>query len=301
MSRDVDLCRSLVYIWIMKKLMLLMLALAACVWGEVFIKDSVRIVFPQNICLDNVWQANEECFLEKAYDKERNYMKMKQARIFMNDLNCYGDVCSSILDTSIFFLEEEREFDYGFGRYFIDNGVNTDGESSVFAFYALSDATHSLMEVVRDEFKRFQECGYFDISSEEMDSILSDMDSILMPELDGKFHEDYYVTDCGKGTGCMEWCPITGPVCHWSKYTSIYEIIEKRNSQTSIPYHVDFAARITVENGRLLVPEGLESRAYMLYGLNGRVLRGGLLHNNMALPREPAILRVKDYGDVYLK
>ena len=132
-------------------------------------------------------------------------------------------------------------------------------------------------------------------------TFLDRISDLTESELDGKFHEDYYVTDCGKGTGCMEWCPITGPVCHWSKYTSIYEIIEKRNSQTSIPYHVDFAARITVENGRLHVPEGLESRAYMLYDLNGRVLRRGQLHNNMVLPRESAILRVKDYGDVYLK
>lgn len=278
----------------MKKLMLLMLALVACVWGETFIKDSIRIVFPHNIT--NYLDANEkECFFGRLSNG-------KVARIFTNGYGtCYGDVCSSVLDTSVFLIEEEIEFDCGFNDYFFYFGVDSSAESLVFSFYALSDATHSLMEVIRDEFKRFQECGYFDISSEAMDSVLSGMDSVLVPELKNQFHREYYVTACGKGTGCMEWCPLSGDPCHWSKYTSIYEILKKRNAQTSIPYHVDFAARITVENGRLLVPEGLESRAYMLYDLNGRVLRDGLLHNNMALPREPAILRVKDYGDVYLK
>lgn len=275
----------------MKKLMLLMLALAACVWGEVYIKDSVRIVFPQNIA--NYLGANEEeCFLGFKPNG-------KTVRPYMNRYgSCVDDVCSSILDTSIFFMHEEVEEGdgcrYGFDYY-------SEGTDCLFYyFYVLSDATHSLMEVVRDEFKRFQECGVFDISSERLDSILSDMDS-LVPKLEEKHLYAAYVTDCGDGLGCLSDCYKTGPCFLQSKNTSIYEILEKRNSQTLIPYHVDFAARITVENGRLLVPEGLESRAYMLYSLNGRVLRGGLLHNNMALPREPAILRVKDYGDVYLK
>ena len=278
----------------MKKLMLLMLALVACVWGETFIKDSIRIVFPHNIT--NYLDANEkECFFGRLSNG-------KVARIFTNGYGtCYDDVCSSVLDTSIFFLEEDEERDCGFSLYFIYKGVNASSERTAFSFYALSDATHSLLEVIHDEFKRFQECGYFDISSEVMDSILSDMDSVLIPGLNDKLHKDYYVTDCGNGTGCMEWCPLSGDPCYWSKYTSIYEILEKRNAQISIPYHVDFAARIVVDNGRLHVPEGLESRAYMLYDLNGRVLRRGQLHNNMVLPRESAILRVKDYGDVYLK
>ena len=293
MSRDVDLCRSLVYIWIMKKLMLLMLALVACVWGEVFIKDSIRIVFPQNIT--NYLDANEEeCFFGRLPNG-------KVARIFTNGYGtCYGDVCSSVLDTSAFFIEETSN-NHLFIRYFENKGVNADEEIPVFSFYVFSDATHSLMDVIHDEFKRLQECGYFDISGEKMDSIFYGMDSILVPELDDKYHLEYYVTDCGDGISCMDRCPVTGGPCHWSENTSIYEILAKRNASISIPYHVDFTARITVENGRLLVPEGLESRAYMLYDLNGRTLRGGFLHNNMALPREPAILRVKDYGDVYLK
>lgn len=282
----------------MKKLMLLMLALAACVWGEVFIKDSIHIVFPQKISLDKIYEVNEECFLEEAYDKERGYKKTKQARVFANDLNCYADVCSSVLDTSVFFLEEDEISDYGFNDYFFYKGVDSSANSMIYSFYALSDATHSLMEVIRDEFKRFQECGYFDVSSEVIDSILSDMDSVVESS---KYHWDAYLTDCGNGAGCMDDCPLVGGPCFWSGRTSLSEILKKRNSQASIPYRMDFAARVAVENGRLRVPASLESRAYMLYGLNGRVLRSGQLRNNMALPREQSVLRVKDYGDVYLK
>lgn len=291
MSRDVDLCRSLVYIWIMKKLMLLMLALVACVWGEVFIKDSIHIVFPQNIA-NYLGADDEKCFFGQLPNG-------KPARLYMNDYGgCVNDVCSSILDSSVFFMHEEVEAGdgcrYGFDYY------SKGSDCLDFYFYILSDATHSLMDVISDEFKRFQECGLFDISSERLKSILSDMDS-LVPKQEENHNYEAYVTDCGDGSGCLSDCYKTGP-CFWlSEETSLNEILKKRNAQTSIPYHVDFAARITVENGRLFVPEGLESRAYMLYDLNGRVLRGGFLHNNMALPREPAILRVKDYGDVYLK
>ena len=276
----------------MKKLMLLMLALAACVWGEVFVKNSIHIVFPQDIT--NYLSANEEeCFLGfKANGKP--------ARPYMNGYGgCVDDVCSSILDTSVFFMEELYEEGdrcrYGFDYY------SGDVTCSIFYFYMFSDATHSLMDVIRDEFSRFQECGYFDITKPKLDSIFSDMDSVLVPELEKERHYSAYVTKCENASGCMTNCPNVGLCFIRTDETSIDYILAKRNASISIPYHVDFTARITVENGRLLVPEGLESRAYMLYGLNGRALRGGLLHNNMALPREPAILRVKDYGDVYLK
>lgn len=287
----------------MKKLMLLMIALATCVWGEVFIKDSIRIVFPQDISLENIWQASEECFLEIAYDKERGYKKAKQARIFMNDLNCYSDVCSSILDTSVFFLEEEIVSNcFGYNDFFRDKGVSTDGkECMIYSFYILSDASHSLIDVIQDEFKRFQECEFFDLSKGKLDSILLEMEAVLSLELMNKYHSTTYVIDCGNGKGCMQECPLVGEPCFSSEYTSMDDILAKRNVSISVPYRMDFAARITVENGRLRVPTSLESRAYMLYGLNGRVLRSGLLRNNMALPREPSILRVKDYGDVYLK
>lgn len=61
------------------------------------------------------------------------------------------------------------------------------------------------------------------------------------------------------------------------------------------------AARIVAENGRLNVPADLEGRSFMLFNLNGRVLRKGELRNNMALPREPAVLRIKGVGDMFLK
>lgn len=293
MSRDVDLCRSLVYIWIMKKLMLLMLALVACVWGEVFIKDSIHIVFPKNVA-NYLIDDEEKCVLGSKPNG-------KPARPYMSPYGwCGGYVCNSILDTSVFFVEEEiGDNCYGFDYFFKEKGVSTNGEECmVYSFYVLSDASHSLLDVIQDEFGRFQECGLFDITKTDLDSILSKMEAALVAD---KYHSTTYVTDCGNGNGCMQECLLTGSPCFSSENTNMGDVLAKRNASISIPYHVDFAARITVENGQLLVPEGLESRAYMLYDLNGRTLRGGFLHNNMALPREPAILRVKDYGDVYLK
>ena len=280
----------------MKKLMLLMLALAASVWGEVYIKDSIRIVFPQNIA--NYIGANEEeCVLGFKSNG-------KTARLYMSPYGwCGGYLCNSILDTSVFFLEEEIVSNcFGYNDFFRDKGVSTDGkECMIYSFYILSDASHSLIDVIQDEFKRFQECEFFDLSKGKLDSILLEMEAVLSLELMNKYHSTTYVIDCGNGKGCMQECPLVGEPCFSSEYTSMDDILAKRNASISIPYRMDFAARIAVENGRLRVPTSLESRAYMLYRLNGSVLRSGHLRNNMALPREPSILRVKDYGDVFLK
>ena len=279
-------------VWIMKKLMLLMLALAACVWGEVFIKDSIHIVFPKyvaNYLIDN----EEECVLGFKPNG-------KMARPYMSPYGwCGGYVCNSILDTSVFFLEEEiGDNCYGFDYFFREKGVSTNGEECmVYSFYVLSDASHSLIDVIQDEFRRFQECGLFDITKGNLDSILSRMETVLVAD---KYHSTTYVTDCGNGNGCMQECLLTGP-CFSSENTNMGDVIAKRNASISIPYSVDFVSRFAVENGYLIVPANLEFRKYALYDLSGRILRRGYLRNHMVIPRQPIILRVKDYGDVYLK
>lgn len=282
----------------MKMLMLSLFALTVCGWGEVFVKDSIHVVFSKNI-LNPSWVADDECYVEKPYNKENPYHKKDSPRIFLNDFNCVNDVCSSILDSSVFFMEELYEEGdrcrYGFDYY------SGDTNCSIFYFYMLSDATHSLMDVIRDEFRRFQECGYFDVTKEKLDSIFSDMDSILVPELEKERHYSAYVTECEGSSGCMTNCPNVGPCFIPTNGTSIDYILAKRNASISISYSVDFASRLAVEKGYLVVPANLEFREYTLYNLGGRVLRRGYLRNHMALPHQPVILRIIDYGDVYLK
>lgn len=283
----------------MKKWICALLMLTGCVWAEVTIDDGIVVVFPNDIG-NTDYRFNAEDSVECM-----KYMDMggeKSARAYKGEYGwCVSDVCSSVLDSSIFFLEsntcgtfEDFFWNHGFEVY--------DGDCFTYEFIALSDATHSVVDVAIDELKHFQKCGYFDISDEKMDSIVKEMEQGMIPKTKRNFGRNIYVADCGDGSGCVASCDHTGG-CFGDIYysSSIKNVLVARNATDALPYRMDFAARIVAENGRLNVPADLEGRSFVLFNLNGRVLRKGELSNNMALPREPAVLRIKGVGDMYVK
>lgn len=283
----------------MKKVFFLMLALTCLIRAEVVLEDEIHIVFPQNISnLDIV--SDEEGLLECASYRGTNF-DSKSARSFSDYFGfCVEDVCSSVLDSSIFFYESN--YCWGFDGYFRSMGMEVaENECLIYDFFVFSDAKHSVMDVIRDEFTHFQKCHYFNISEEKLDSILFDMEQILAPALKQNRHKPAYLTNCENNTGCMMNCQKTGNCLDVISETSIEQILASRNSTDVFPYRMDFTARLRVENGFLVAPAELEGRTFSIFGLDGRVLRRGELRNNMPLPHQPAVLRVEGFGSIYLK
>lgn len=287
----------------MKKILSLMLALTCAVCAEVTIKERIAVVFPIVYDPENAYNI--------IYDTLdcRKYMSLEKNETGRSYLDSWGwcgdDVCSSVLDSSVFLLEHTHCGDDYTTDVLWRNGYEIhDGECTTYEFVSFSDATHSLAEVVMDELRHFQRCRYLDITDERMDSILADMERLVPPALEIKrpwLVENIYITDCENRAGCMEKCDATGGCFEYIFYTNIEKILAARNGTESLPYRMDFAARIAVENGRLVVPADLIGRSFVLFNLNGRVLRKGELRSDMVLPHEPAVLRVKGYGDMYLK
>lgn len=169
----------------------------------------------------------------------------------------------------------------------------------------LSDATHSLVDVIRDELLHFQECNYISTAKDNLDSTLNELDNRLTPLLHRENLDlTSYIVRCERDCFSPNFCLI-------EKNTLLVEfdlinenidsILAVRNAPQSFPYRMDFAANVRMENGRLVVPREFENREFVLLNLNGRILRRGKLRNNMLLPHEPTVLRIQGAGEVLLK
>lgn len=269
----------------MRKIALILFVFFGCIWAEVKIEQELQIeitsdYFPDYCHMENEFDSTEIC---NTYIDERIGKKTKSW--------CYESVCQSILDSNIFF--QVHDYTHGECYLYSEEGC------WAFDFYVLTGASHSLMDVIRDEFLNYQRCNLLCVSTEKLDSMFNEMDRVLAPELEEKDNLPYYIINGEEKTFMLD-CGIGGP-CLWGAHDGIDSILAVRNAPQSLPYRVDFAASVRMENGRLVVPRESENREFVLLNLNGRILRRGKLRNNMLLPHEPTILRIKNIGEVYLK
>lgn len=254
----------------MKKIVLLMLVIAGSLWAEVEIERFLKVKIPYDFFSDYCGSEASSLLPEscKIYIDKR----------FVSPISwCSDYVCNSVLDSRIFFS-------------FYDGSMSSD--YYVLQYYVFSGATVSLIDVIRDEFTNFQRCNFLCTSDEKLDSLFNEMDRSLAPGLQTKLN--LYEIDKKTHEGRLTYSS-------YDVYGNIYDVLDSLNASQSVPYGVYFAAGVRAENGRLVVPQGLEGREFLLLNLKGRALRKGNLRNNMLLPREPSILRVKGTGDVYLK
>lgn len=274
----------------MKKILSMFFILSINLWAEVDISQYLQIEFPKKFfpsyCeLEDTLQSTNGC---DAYIDNRHGLD--------TPFWCKESVCNSLLDSNIYFFIHDNTH----SECYLPNE-----NCLAFQYFVLSDATHPLMDVIFDEFKNYQRCHFLCISQQQLDSIFAEMKRILAPELERKigdffYNKPFYIKSSLEDNALMEDCDVGGS-CLWGGGGDIEKILASKNAEQSLPYRMDFAARLRAENGSLIVPLDMEGRAFSLFRLNGGVLRKGELRNNMPLPHEPTILRVKGYGDMYLK
>lgn len=225
--------------------------------------DAVGIMLPEEMLDDSEFNCSESNLFGKYYE---------------------DGVASSALDTNILVLENDIDF-----------------SPKAFVFRKFPNATHSLIDAIKTEFRIYQECNYIRVSEDELEEMFKEMDTELVPEIQKEQTKlcIFYYTPNLKPKSQMIRCSGDGSL--WCLEEYIIENVYNTYLTQSLPYRMDFAARLRAENGFLIVPADLEGQAFSIFNLNGRVLRKGELRNNMPLPHEPTILRVKGYGDMYLK
>lgn len=267
----------------MRKIALILFVFFGCIWAEVKIEQELQIEITSD-------------YFPDYCEKEKDSMLTETCDIYLGKrhgintpLWCYKSFCKSILDSNIYFFYYENDHAecYAYSDYCL-----------AFQFVVLSGATHSLIDVIRDEFTNYWKCNDLCISEGKLDSLFDEMDSVLVPELEKENNLPFYIIN-GVENAFMLGCG-TG-LCSDGPYDEIDSILAVRNAPQSLPYRMDFAASVRMENGRLVVPRESENREFVLLNLNGRILRRGKLRNNMLLPHEPTILRIKNIGEVYLK
>ena len=255
----------------MKKLFILLLALASIVWAEIKIEMPISIKFFPGAMFD---------FYFDSWGKN------------CRDFVCLGEdsrgverfVCPIVLDSNILY------------------GMPSD---DIVEFFVLSGATHSLREIFEDELNRYRKCGIFVVDDSIYNDILKKIDSVLVPETEkylqsnGKYSKyliyDSYqerVTDFPPGT--------PGPVFEFYDYAM--KIVNARNAAISSIAPAKYKLEsIRVQNHQLSVSPELLGRKFTLFDVNGHELRRGTLQNNMQLPAYPTVIKIQGFGNKLLK
>ena len=264
----------------MKKIIIPLLFLVAALWAETKIELVVHIIFPEEVYL-NEWEItdSEKCtdfFEQKNYDAYGRY------------LGCgYDGLCRTMLDTNVLFAWNYYSFGY-----------------RDFEFYVLSGASHTMKEIIEDEFIHYKECHWFTDNDSIYNSMLTKIDSVLIPAIDAELQRQI-----NRG---YEW-----PVVYNHDFARIEDFcctplvdyldiakdsVAARNAIASIikPVNSRFES-IRVQDHRLMVFPKLEGRTFMLFDVNGHEIRRGILKNNMEIPAYPTVIKIQNFGSRLLK
>lgn len=266
----------------MKKIILISLFIFINnLWATTF--DFVWIEIPQDKWSDwYIGMERDDSDLEK---KCKNYMENRPHTDVFG--GCSESICPSFLDSLIAFGQDDWCY------YLYEDCFR-------YAFYLLPGATHSLLDVIKDEFSQMRECQYLNFTDDELEDMIHGLETDYFPLSEESRDPVIFIYEEGQFKAVSYNCGTGGCLLPAETYINDY-LKDLGLPPEFIPYRMDFAARLRAENGFLIVPADLEGQAFSIFSLNGRVLRKGELRNNMPLPHEPAVLRVKGYGDMYLK
>ena len=259
----------------MKKVLVLLFAIATIVWAEIKIEMVVRIDFRNEmISYDFIDEKSEEC--AKFFEKH-------VTTTYGNTCGS-GGLCKTSLDTNILFGLSYHMF----------------SEQSV-EFYVLTGASHTLRDAIEEDFLHYKNCNGFTGNDSVFNSIFVKIDSVLIPEM-SKCSESKYA--CGLVYDHSEARMLRlvdgSPNYEFSDYAS--DTVKARNAAISsiVPVKYKFEA-IHVQNHRLIAAPKLLGRQFILFDVNGHELRRGTLKNNMQLPAYPTVIKIQGFGTQLLK
>ena len=247
----------------MKKIFVLLFALATIVWAKTKIEMIVRIEnLPEEVFDFDSWDENPDVCV---------------------NFGCWGEnfFCPSILDSNILY-----------GWAYIGSDIE---------FYVLTDAVHSWRETFEDELNRYRKCwkGVADDSS--YNSIFTRIDSVLVPAInkcrEGK-SDCALVYDHSQAR--MLGLIVGSPIFEFHEFA--IDTVKARNAAISSIAPVKYKLEtIRVQNHRLTVAPKLLGRQFTLFDVNGHELRRGTLKNNMQLPAYPTVIKIQGLGTQLLK
>ena len=267
----------------MKKIIIPLLLLATSLWAETEIKLIVRIDLPGELFgeqqMDLIDENDKECasLFTRPTSKDND--------IYYN-FHCgtYGGVWRTVLDSNILFAWS-----------------NGDGVPwQVAEFYLLTGATHTLREVIEDEFTRYKKCDCFTGSDSVFNSIFTSIDFGLVPAIERELKSDvpaHIVYDI-KQSKRLDLVGASVVEC----LEMVEQVVKIRNTTSSIIAQGHYSLEtIRVKNSRLMVPSKLEDRQFVLFDVNGHEIRRGTLVNNMVLPAYPVVIKIQGFGTQLLQ
>lgn len=142
----------------MNKSWLIFLVAATSLFAQVKIDRGVAANFPRELWNFEEYSRTEDC---------RAYLRLENADDSLGCFNRENVVCQSLLDSSVFFYWHQTWTSEAHGY-----------------FYHLSDATHSILDVIMDEFRHYRDCGLIVATEAGMDSIEFILKRDLQPALD---------------------------------------------------------------------------------------------------------------------
>ena len=230
---------------------------------------------------------NEECmslFANPALEPK----DVEKLSVLYYDLYCgRGGLWKSALDSNILFAWS--------------SGGNRCGQAV--EFYILTGATHTLGEVIEDEFTHYKKCDCFYGNDSLFSSLLTSVDLGLMPEVERELKKDidmrrfiFYDIKLAK----RQYLSGGGPVVDCGDMVDLF--LDIRNGAISkIPSNNSRFESIRVQDRRLMFSPKLEGRTFMLFDVNGHEIRRGVLKDNMEIPAYPTVIKIQDFGSRLLK
>ena len=241
----------------MKKLFVLLLALASVLWAEIKIEMPVRIEFIPNELFD--------------FDKMKDCSKY--------GYRFDGVVHPSVLDSNVLYGWVDDDVDVEF--YVLSGATHSWREvfEDVFSHYQKCGG------IVADD------STYKDIFT-TIDSVLvPEIEKYL--QSNGMYSKPL-ILDYSQGI-MRDWNVGGGPDFELWKNAS--NIVNARNAAISSfdpgKYKLE---TIRVQNHQLTVSPKLLGRKFMLFDVNGHELRRGTLQNNMLLPAYPTVIKIQGFG-----
>ena len=259
----------------MKKIIVLLFALATIVCAEIEVEVAVRI--------ENLPEKMFEIY--NMDDKNGDCSVYNGKRIKSGYGTCGEDgLCTAILDSNILF---------GW-TWLYNEGIE---------FYVLTGVTHSWREVLEDEFNHYRECGGIIADDSTYKSMFAKIDSVLVPVVDTCLQKGNCIHETlifNYFSGRMRGLLVPGPNYELGGFAS--DTVKARNAAISSIAPVKYKLEaIRVQNHRLTVAPKLLDRQFTLFDVNGHELRRGTLKNNMQLPAYPTVIKIQGFGTQLLK
>ena len=267
----------------MKKLLILLFVLAVIVGAEIKVEMAVRIEnFPEDLFFDS------DDMSKKDYEACSTFYKGKVLNHY-ESVDCgYSGLCRSMLDSNILLGWNGGRLSFFDGWY---SGIE---------FYVLTGATHTIREIIEDEFVHYRKCYYFTDNDSIFNSLFLKIDSVLVPAINdflqnstGPLIFDYLGEK-------MRDLITPGPNYEFGLLAE--DTVKARNAAISSIAPAKYKLEtIRVQNHRLTASPKLLGREFTLFDVNGHELRRGTLQNNMQLPAYPTVIKIQGFGTELLK